>query len=873
MSDVIDILESGTAAELRSDETALEALRLADEADPVPPLARVHERLPEKGVTVGLHRLLARALADANQIEEADRVQLSVVERLNQAGFWRALARAAAPLLERHPQQAAPLLTRARIQGGAEAVDDDLLERAHDLFPRHGVLGWKTAEARLARGDEKGARRAAAAALPELVEDKNHDVADEALLLLAEDTSVPTARALCRTLELLARQEDWDRFDTAVDLAGPALTTERGAALAWPVIRELWRRHPDRDVLRSAAARVVRVTLDSYPDPDAIVRISEIERPSQPADVVLERLRRAILFPPGYFARHMGWGIGKIRDNDTESLVVDFPLKPLHRMTLATAEKALDALAPDDLRVLMARDKERLLAMVREDPATVVVQALRTLKDATGTADDLRRVLVPEVLPSAGWAGWWKGAKAAAVADARIDARRAYENRFRLASDDDEDEVELPPWDVKRDLAKNLARFDVFLSHHPAEAARLLDAYRDRVTAAAGDPSLSAEVRAAAGLWLLKLDPDAAVHPETEVARDFDMNALNKADQEALLARVEGADALAAALNSRLAGIRREAWSRLRDSGELEAEIRSVLSEAAVRPEAALQVLEEGLPADEPPAGPAWTAPLLGAFLDLLEAPPRETHRKRALALMKPDSVVGRRLAADPITGDDLDPFTLRLKRWQGSDKVRFPLLAFLQEVGHGEISEVVEGHRARSAAKLGDRMGSDSDDPYEGDLVVTRPTLARLEAERQRVGMELKTIIPQAIQKAREHGDLRENAEYKAAKDKQANYAKRFEEIEKQLKSVRLIETLEREPGRALPGTELTLSPAGTDGEDLVLWLLGEGDQALGDGVVSYKAPVGQAVYRKRVGDEVDIPGPGGVRRYRLKDVRERLP
>ena len=202
-------------------------------------------------------------------------------------------------------------------------------------------------------------------------------------------------------------------------------------------------------------------------------------------------------------------------------------------------------------------------------------------------------------------------------------------------------------------------------------------------------------------------------------------------------------------------------------------------------------------------------------------------------------------------------------------------MLEFLQEVGHGEISEVVEGHRARSAAKLGDRMNSESDDPYEGDLVVTRPTLMRLEDERQRVGMELKTVIPAAIQKAREHGDLRENAEYKAAKDKQANYAKRFEELEAQLKSVRLIESLEREPDRALPGTELTLVPAGTESgsEPLVLWLLGEGDQALGEGVVSYKAPVGQAVFRKRVGDEMEIPGPDGARRYRLAEVRERLP
>jgi len=423
MSDVIQTMASGATQELSSDEGALDALRRADEANPVPPLAEIHSHLPEKGMTIGLHRLLSRSLAEAGQIEEADRVQLSVVERLNQAGFWRALAWAAAPLLERDPQQAAPLIARARMQGGAEAVDDDLLEEAHRSFPRHGLLAWQTAEARVARGDGEGGRRAACGALPELVEDKNHEFADEALLLLAEDTDLATTRAFCRSLELLARQEDWDRFDTALDLAGPALTSERGALMAWPVIRELWRRHPEREILRGMAARTVRVTLAAYPDPDAILRISEIERPSQTAEVVLERLRRAVLFPPGHFARHLGWGIGIIRENDVESLIIDFPLKPMHRMTLATAEKALESLPPDDLRVLLDREKDRLMAMVRQEPAAVVVLALRTLRNGEGAAEDLRRVLVPAVIPVAGWAGWWKTARAAATTDPRIDGR------------------------------------------------------------------------------------------------------------------------------------------------------------------------------------------------------------------------------------------------------------------------------------------------------------------------------------------------------------------------------------------------------------------------------------------------------------------
>ncbi len=866
-----------SADELASEEAALAALDRAEAVDPVPDPETVEPLLPEKGVTVGLHRLLARAQAEADDPDAADQTLLALAERLNQAHYWTALARVAAILLDRHPHQAAPLLARARREGGTAAVDDDLLEDAHRALPRHALLGWLAAEARQARGDGAGARRAAADALPELLEDKNYDVAEEALLLLADEDAGPAvSRALIRSLEILARQEAWTRLDTVLDLGAPHLSSRRAAPLAWPVLKELWRRHPERDSLRNAVAAVTRTLASGYPEPEAIVRISEIERPSQSAEVVLDRLAKAMKFPPGYYARHMGWGVGRIRDNDTEALIVDFPNKPMHRMTLATAEKALDPLPPDDLRVLLSVDPERVKGMLRDDPGGVVVLALRTLRDGQGAADDLRKVLVPAVLPSSSWAGWWRRAREAAAADPRVDARRAYENVFRLAGDgDDESEVELPVWNVKRDPLKNLGLLDTFLSHYPDQAPRVLKAYGDRVETLTSDRRRPAEVRAAAALWLLRVDPASDARPEDEVGPGFDVNVLSKAEQEVLLDRLEGTEALAVAMDTRATSIRRRVWERLGEMDAREAAARLVLDDGARHPEAALHVLEEGLDdAGFAALTPEWSAILLGGWIDLLERPRRETHQKRALALMKVDSALARRLIAAPIPEDDQAPFTVRLKRWQGTDRVRFPLLEFLSATGHGEISEEVEGHRVRSAARLGNRMAAETEDPYDGDLVVTRATLSRLEKEHTRVGMELKTVIPQAIQKAREHGDLRENAEYKAAKDKQATYAQRFEELETHLKRVRLIEDLDRKAGVALPGTEISLEAVDEEGgETVVFWLLGEGDQDLGPEVVSYKAPVGKALFGRRLGDTVDVPREGGSRRFRILGITERLP
>ncbi len=879
MPDPIRSLAAGADTDLDSEATALAALVAAEDVAPVPPADAVRSALPEKGPAVGLHRLLARALEEAGEADEAERVLLSVAERLNQAGYWKALARITAPILGRNPQTAAPLLARARAQGGAEAVDDDLLEEAHRAAPRHGLLAWETAEARLARGEEPAARRIAAESLPSLLEDKNYAIADEVILLLAEGAAGPViVRSLLKSLEILVRHEVWDRADALLDLAGHAFTTPRGSAAAWPVLKELWRKHPDHERLREAVAEVTRAAVVAYPDPGAILRISEIERPSQPAEVVLARLDTVQAYPPGYYARHYGWGIGKIRDNDTESLVIDFPAKPLHRMTVATAANALDVLPPDDLRVQMQVQPETVRKLLGEDPASVVLLALRTIRGGQGTVDDLKKALVPNVLPATAWAGWWRTAKNAAAADPRIDSRRAYENTYRLAAESDDDEVELPTWSVKRDPMKNLALLDTFLAHYPDETERVLEAYRDRVEALMARASLPAEVRAAAALWLRRVDPRSDAAPEDYVTAEFDFNALPKTEQEALLTRVSAIPALTAALDSRATTVRRAVWARLGDMGARETGAAAALAAAATRPEAALFLFEEALPAGElGEPDPRRTHLLLDAWLDLLERPLRQTHQKRAQTFMSPESPLGRWLSAAPLPENKEGDFTLRLKRWQGTDRVRFPLLDFLREVGHAGIAEEVEGHRARSAARIAGRMAAaaDTDDPYGGDLVVTRPTLARLEAERSRVGMELKTLIPRAIQKAREHGDLRENAEYKAAKEKQATYAKRFEELETLLGRVRLIESLERAEGVALPGTQVRLESEdpGSGEPPLTLWLLGEGDQDLGTGVVSYKAPVGKSLHGRRVGDVVDVPREGGSRRYRILEVTERLP
>jgi transcription elongation GreA/GreB family factor len=855
-------------------KTEAEALTLiedAAQATDLPSARAIEDQLPPKNVPVGLTFLHARALSAEGQEDAARAALSSLIERLNQAGWLKAMTRVLTDLLPQSPAEAAPLLARARQLGGADAVPDELLFEAHRLHPRHGLLTWLAALARSEAGQTASALRLAGHALPELVAEKNYETAELAMLLLAEsDGNVPLSE-ITRALELLARQEAWDVFRNALGLLGNRLAEPLGALEAWPVLREVWRKHPERTELRPVATRILRGYLVArYPEPEALVALSEIERPSQPADVVLDRLDKGERFPPGYYARHSGWGLGLIRENDTQAVVIDFPSKPLHRMSLATAQQALQPMAPDDLRVLLVRDPAELKRLAGDDPVTLVLKVLAVHKGGRATGDDIRKQLVPSVLTAAAWPNWWKTTRAKLDADRRVDARQAYANTWSVAEPSNEEErAPVPPWQPTKDAFKNLALLDTFLSQHPGEARDVLEAHGDRIGALASGRAPSTEQAAAAGLWLLRAGATPSVLPETLVRSDFDMNALLRRDQEELLPRLTTPDAMAAALNSRLVSVRRAARSKLRELG-LEAKVyRDILTRALESPEGALEVLET--PDGEISGGSGWSYVSTLAVLDLLEKPPREAHRKRAQALIDPASPLGSLLRRVPLDEDEQTSIASRLTRWQSSDRYRFPVLDFMREMGHAAVVDRVLGARARAVAKVSDRMGVE-DEGYDQMLLLTRPTLERLESERQKIGLELKTTIPQAIQKARELGDLRENAEYAAAKAKQAVYAKRFEELEGLQNRARLIEDLKREPGVASPGTEVTLEAA--DGSELrTFWILGEGDQELGASVVSYLAAVGKALVGRRTGDTVELPQEGEPIICRVVSVEERLP
>src|SRR6185369_6603095 len=107
------------------------------------------------------------------------------------------------------------------------------------------------------------------------------------------------------------------------------------------------------------------------------------------------------------------------------------------------------------------------------------------------------------------------------------------------------------------------------------------------------------------------------------------------------------------------------------------------------------------------------------------------------------------------------------------------------------------------------------------------------------RMERELRTTIPATIQKARELGDLKENAEYHAAKQKQANVSRLVRSLQQRLSRARFVDDVEHKDGIVGLGTEVVLE---SDRDVLTYWVLGEEEHHHGAHVVSFQAPVGRA-------------------------------
>jgi transcription elongation factor GreA len=144
-----------------------------------------------------------------------------------------------------------------------------------------------------------------------------------------------------------------------------------------------------------------------------------------------------------------------------------------------------------------------------------------------------------------------------------------------------------------------------------------------------------------------------------------------------------------------------------------------------------------------------------------------------------------------------------------------------------------------------------------------------RLKVELRRLKTVERPAIVRAIAEARSHGDISENAEYDAAKDRQGFLEARIRDIESKLAHAHIVDPAELDAGgKIVFGATVDLEDL-TSGDEVSYQIVGDDEAEIKAGKISVNSPIARALIGKHAGDTAEVDAPSGVREYEVLAVR----
>jgi transcription elongation factor GreA len=151
--------------------------------------------------------------------------------------------------------------------------------------------------------------------------------------------------------------------------------------------------------------------------------------------------------------------------------------------------------------------------------------------------------------------------------------------------------------------------------------------------------------------------------------------------------------------------------------------------------------------------------------------------------------------------------------------------------------------------------------------IYVTRETLELMKAELQRMKTVDRPAASRAIAEAREKGDLKENAEYDAAKEAQGLLEARISKYESELAQVRIIDSENIDTSKVSILTRVTITNLATK-KSMTYQIVSEKEADLKAGKISVTSPIGKGLLGKKEGDTVEIQAPNGLIRFQVEKI-----
>ena len=151
--------------------------------------------------------------------------------------------------------------------------------------------------------------------------------------------------------------------------------------------------------------------------------------------------------------------------------------------------------------------------------------------------------------------------------------------------------------------------------------------------------------------------------------------------------------------------------------------------------------------------------------------------------------------------------------------------------------------------------------------MPITPDGLGRLQDELRRLKSEERPAVIRAIAEAREHGDLSENAEYHAAKERQAFIEGRVAELEDKISRAEVIDPSKISGKKVMFGARVQVVEEDSN-KEATYQIVGTDEADIGKGLLSVTSPLARALIGKEVGDQVEVQAPSGAKYYEILSV-----
>ena len=567
---------------------------------------------------------------------------------------------------------------------------------------------------------------------------------------------------------------------------------------------------------------------------------------------------------------HRSWGFGRIKTVDTvfARFTIDFPGKPGHTMDLSFAADNLKPIPKDHILARKASDLDavRHLAAHHLDLIKLVLNSY----DGKATPDQIQAVLTPDVIRD-DWKKWWETAKREMKKDGHFivptkktepvvfqaketslqdrllaDFRAAKGLKARILVVTEVIKLASDLTDKKAAAGEIITALNADITSHlrtqPAVALEAVFA-RDELAGAAGLQPATLEI-SAAQIWGqdLKFGPMLELIPAVKHHRA--LASYKEANPERWQETLRGS------LNFVSAKLVKELASLLIAEGKLEV-LKETLAKLVRQHTASSELL-------------LWFgrersdtfADILGpeVFRAMLTAMERDQFNEKRSNRLRDFILEDQELLNELTASADIEVVKDLTRALQLS-----PVFDDMDK--RSLLARLVKKHPAVQSLVSGEQTKQDS------TIQVSWESLERRRLEYQELVQKKIPANSKEIAIARSYGDLRENHEYKSAKEMQKILMRRKEELEAQMMRARGTDFSNAKTDAVNIGTVVGATDLATNQHE-TFTILGAWDSDPDKGIISYLTPIGQALLNRKVGDEVEFELHGTKRRHRIESI-----